>query len=219
MEAVDQLGGEADHVEHAMPGGDIVIESLQGLLAENQSALLVAGVIHAFERQPFPEEDQTGCVIGQQPHIAGVALFLEGRDEAREVHEGRLERVVDDLSRRHGNGLTAVLGLWSVLHAASRLGCFHLPLRYRMIAWRLFCIRLVLLRRPGSLFGGGLGRLDQLGNAGLDGLVRWQLCLGIELELASWPVERADHGRIARDTVALRVKEVAEQEIQRGGFA
>ena len=202
-----------------MPGGHIVIESLQGLLAENQSARLFAGVIHAFERQPLPEEDQSGCVICQQAHIAGVALFLEGRNEAREVHEGRLERVVDDLSRRHGNRFPAVLGLWSVLHAASRLWCFHLPLRYRMISWRLFCIRLVLLRRLGSLFGGGLGRLDELRYSGLHRLVRGQLCLGIELELASWPIERADHCRIARDTVALRVKEVAEQEIQRGRFA
>src|SRR5438105_3362124 len=202
-----------------MPAGHVVIESLQRLLAENESALLVAGVIHAFERQTLPEEDQSGCVIRQQPHIARVALFLEGRDEAWKVHEGRLERVVDDLTRRHRNGLTAVLGLWSVLHAASRLWCFHLPLRYRMIAWRLFCIRLVLLRRLGSLIGGGLSRLDQLGNAGLHRFVGRQLCLGIELELASRPRERADYCRIARDTVTLRVKKVAEQEIQRGRFA
>ena len=47
-------------------------------------------------------------------------------------------------------------------------------------------------------------------------VVRGQLGLGVELELPSRPSERGDDGVIARLPIALGVKEVPEQEVERG---
>src|SRR5439155_9145191 len=69
-------------------------------------------------------------------------------------------------------------------------------------------------RRFGSRPGSRLGGLHQLGDAGLDGLVRRQLRLRVELELAAAPTERADDRGVARHAVALRVKQVTEKKVQ-----
>jgi len=58
--------------------------------------------------------------------------------------------------------------------------------------------------------------MNQLRDAGLDSLVSRQLGLGVELELALGPAERADDGIVARFAIALGMEEMAEQEVKRG---
>ena len=129
-----------------MPVGDVLVEALQRLLAEDKALLLVfARVVHALERLAFAEKDQGRGFLGEQTHIAGVSLFLERGDEPREVDERRLQRVVDHLARGHRYRFAAVLRLRAVLYAASRLGrlyllLFHFPLSYRMLPVLLLCI-------------------------------------------------------------------------------
>jgi hypothetical protein len=113
-----------------------------------------------------------------------------------------------------------MFGLRPVLHSASGLGCFHLSLRFGLLAalpsrlglldhWGLGCIWL----------GCGFGGVDKLGDAGLDRLIGRELGLGVEVELALAPVEGADHCVIARRPVSLRVEEVAKQEVERSRLA
>jgi hypothetical protein len=71
------------------------------------------------------------------------------------------------------------------------------------------CLRFRRRFRSG-FFGAGFGGLHKLWDAGFDRLVRRQLGLGVEFEVAPRPVESADHGVVARPPVALGVKQVAE---------
>ncbi|OLC16060.1 MAG: hypothetical protein AUH32_02110 [Actinobacteria bacterium 13_1_40CM_66_12] len=110
-----------------------------------------------------------------------------------------------------------MLGLWSVLHASSRLGCVNLLLRYGLVSvLRLGfgCGRRCRLGR--SVFGRSLSRVNELGDAGLDRFVCRQLRLGVELELALRPGERIDDSVVARLPVALSMEEMAEEKVQRG---
>src|SRR5229473_1005375 len=54
-----------------------------------------------------------------------------------------------------------------------------------------------------------------LGSARHEARLR-QLGLGVELEFALRPAERADDGIVARFAIALGVEEMAEQEVKRG---
>ncbi len=58
--------------------------------------------------------------------------------------------------------------------------------------------------------GRRVGRVDELGDAGLDRLVGRQLGLGVELEVASRPVKSVDDGLVAGLAVALCVEQVTE---------
>src|SRR4029077_2591088 len=105
---------------------------LQRLLAQDEALLLVlARVVHALERQALTEKDQARGFLGEQPHIAGVALLLERGDQPREVDERGLQRVVDHLARGDGDWFAAVLRLRTVLDAAAGLGGFPLSSRSR----------------------------------------------------------------------------------------
>jgi len=68
--------------------------------------------------------------------------------------------------------------------------------------------------------GLGVGRrfsgLDELGDAGLDSLVSGQLRLGVKLEVSLGPVKCIEDGVIARLSVSLSVKKMAEEKVQRG---
>ncbi|HET7338058.1 MAG TPA: hypothetical protein VFK22_00805 [Candidatus Dormibacteraeota bacterium] len=64
-------------------------------------------------------------------------------------------------------------------------------------------LRLVVL---GSGRRRGLSGVDELGNPRLDRLVGRQLGLGVEVEVAPSPVQRADDGVVAGPAVALRVE-------------
>ncbi len=66
----------------------------------------------------------------------------------------------------------------------------------------------------GNLVRARLGSLNELGDARLHSLIRGQLRFGVELELAAAPAERTDDRGVAGHTVALRVEEVTEQEVQ-----
>ena len=195
--------------------GDVLVEALQRLLAEDETLLLVvARVIHALERLALAEQDQGRGIVREQPHVARVGLLLEGRDQPREIDERSLQRVVDHLARGHRDGFAAVFRLRTVLHAASRLRRFHLLLCYRMLPALLLCIGRRWCVRLGNRLRARLGGLHQLGDAGFDGLVRRQLRLRVELEFAAAPTERADDRGVARHAVALRVKQVAEKKVQ-----
>src|ERR1700730_12320283 len=98
---------------------------LKSQLAEDKARWIRGPVVHALQRRTFSEKDQPRCIVGQKAYVARVTLFLESRDQAREVDERRLERVIDDLPSRYRDRFAPVLGLWPVLHAASWLGCFH----------------------------------------------------------------------------------------------
>src|SRR5947199_1361869 len=116
-----------------MPRGDVIVEVLQRRLAEDEAARIGGAVVKTFERGAIAEENQARGVVGQQPHVAGITLALESGQQARKVDEGCLERVIEDLSRRHRDGLAAVLRLRAVLDPSSWLRCFHLSLRLSMI--------------------------------------------------------------------------------------
>jgi len=111
---------------------------------------------------------------------------------------------------------------WTVLHAASWLGCFHLSLRFSMIL--ALDTRFGTLGPRLGLFRGAprparqrrsIQRLDELGDAGLDRLVSGQLRLGVKLEVALGPVKCVDHGVVSRLPVSLSVKKMAEEKVQR----
>jgi hypothetical protein len=72
------------------------------------------------------------------------------------------------------------------------------------------------LRLRRSLFRAGCGGLHKLWDAGLDRLVGRELGLGVEFEVAPRPVERADHRVVAQSPVALGVKQMAEEKVERG---
>ena len=74
---------------------------------------------------------------------------------------------------------------------------------------------MILRRFPRCLFRSRFSGVNEVGNPGFDGLVRRQLGLGVELEFAFRPSERRDDGVVACFPVALGVKEVPEQEIER----
>jgi hypothetical protein len=61
--------------------------------------------------------------------------------------------------------------------------------------------------------------VDELGDAGLDCLIGRKLSFRVELKLTVAPVEGADDCVVSGQTVALSVKEVAEQEVQGGRLA
>ena len=61
--------------------------------------------------------------------------------------------------------------------------------------------------------------MDELRDAGLDCLIGRKLSLRVELKLTFAPVEGADDCVVSGQTITLRVKEVAEQEVQRGRLA
>ena len=75
------------------------------------------------------------------------------------------------------------------------------------------------LRFSGSRLRCRFRGVNELRDAGLDRLVGRQLGLGIELEIAFGPVESADHRVVAGLAIALGVKKMPEQEVQRRGFA
>ena len=223
VQAVDQVGGKPDHVEDSVPRRDVVVELLQRGLAEDEAARVGGAVVQALECRALAEEDQARRIVGQQPHVTGVALALERREQAWEVDERRLQRVVEDLSRRDRDRFAAVLGLRPVLHAASRLGCFHLSFGFSMILslhprLRALDGRRGLRFRRRSARSGRVGGRDELRYPRLDRLVRRQLRLGVELEIALRPVKGADDCVVARLAVALGVEEVSEKEVQRRGL-
>src|SRR5437899_11601911 len=100
--------------------------------------------------------------------------------------------------------------LRAVLHATPRLRCFHLSFRFSMLLplvfWlsALICARLGPLRgrlRLGGLASDGLGSglrgMSQLCEYWLDRLIGRQLCVGVELEVASPPDEAAQDCLVA----------------------
>src|SRR5260370_505885 len=185
VETIDELGREADDVEDAVTAGDIFVELMQRLLSEHQALRLADPVVHTLERRAFAEEDDAGGIVSEAADVAGVALFLERRYQAREIDERGLQRVIDDLPGRDRNRFAPLLGLWSVLHAAPRLGCFNLLLRY----WLLSPLRRRFVCRPRcgcgltrSISRRRLGRMNELGGSGLDGLLPrpFPLCLALE---------------------------------------
>ncbi|HWO92805.1 MAG TPA: hypothetical protein VNP53_12645 [Methylomirabilota bacterium] len=58
--------------------------------------------------------------------------------------------------------------------------------------------------------------MNELRDSRLDCLVGRQFRFGVELELALGPCQRADDSVVAGLSIALRVKKVAEKEIQGG---
>ena len=96
-----------------------------------------------------------------------------------------------------------------IFSLGSRLGLVDVLLGLRLGVW----LGLWLDRgSPGRRIGG----VDELRNACLDRLVGGELGLGVELEVALRPVQRVDHGVVAGLAVALGMKKMSEQEVQRG---
>src|SRR5258706_4470018 len=136
---------------------------MQRLLSQHQALRLAHAVVHALERRAFSEEDEAGGIVGEQADIAGVALFFERRYQAREIDERGLQRVIDDLPGRDRNRFAPMLGLWSVLHASSRLGCFNLPLRNWLLSalrWRFAFGRSCGFGLRRGVFRRSLGRMN-----------------------------------------------------------
>src|SRR5260370_6390280 len=129
-----EVGGEGDEGEGGVAAGDIFVELMQRLLSEHQALRLADPVVHTLERRAFAEEDEAGGIVSEEADVAGVALFLERRYQARGIDERGLQRVIDDLPRRDRNRFAPMLALWSVLHAAPRLSCFNLLLRYWLLS-------------------------------------------------------------------------------------
>ncbi len=134
VEAVDQLAAQGDDVEDALAIGDRVVE-LDQRLGPQRQARIRTGVVRAFEGGAVLEQDQARRLFREQADVPGVALALEGRDQAREVDEGGLEGVVDDLARGDRDRLPTVLRRRPVLHAPMHLG--RPALRGRSLGWRL----------------------------------------------------------------------------------
>src|SRR5205807_8842075 len=143
-----------------------------------------------LERGAFAEQDEPGRVVGQETDVAGVALLLQRRDQSGEIDEGRLKGVIDDLAGWDRDRLAPVFRLGSVLHASSRLGCFHLLLRFRMISALSVRLGVAALHWGGLWLGRrrrralrrGRGRLPQLGDSVLDGFA--SRALGLRAALA-----------------------------------
>src|SRR5690349_14983213 len=118
-----------------------------------------------------------------------------------------------------------------MLHSTPRLRRFNLSFGFSMIfplalcvgplvmldalCWCLLWFGLRLRRRR---LRSGVGGVDQLRDARFDRLVRGQLAFRVEFEVAPGPVQRADHGVVSRASVALRMEQMSEQEVQRGGL-
>ena len=116
-----------------MPGGHVVVEPQQSGLAEDQARRLGRAIVEALERRALAEEDETGRVVGEKPHVARVALAFERGQQWRKVDKGSLQRVVEHLTCGNRDWLAAVLRLRAMLHATSRLWCFHLSFRFSML--------------------------------------------------------------------------------------
>src|SRR5260370_33708602 len=165
---------------------------MERLLSQHQALRLADPVVHALERRAFSEEDEPGGIVGEKADVAGVALFLQRRYQAREIDKRGLQRVIDDLPGRDRNRFAPMLGLWSVLHASSRLGCFNLPLRNWLLSalkWRFGSERRCGCGLRRDVFLRRLGRLNELGGPGLAGLGRRQRSRRIAAALSPVPGE------------------------------
>src|SRR5438105_15727181 len=104
-----------------------------------------------------------------------------------------------------------------MLHAPSRLWCFHFALRFSMLSplvSRLGPFRLGLsLGFGGSRLGCRLRSVVELRGACLDRFIGRQLGLGVELKIAFCTVECVGHRVVAWLAIAPGVKELPEPAV------